>query len=102
MLGVGLGSCHLGVLVGLGNLLAMVAAGGIAARGNLSAQAGVLMEGHIYKKKSSERILREHRKTLPSGWGSWRTSVSAGSLSKEREFQIYHTYPEGGGPEGAP
>jgi len=49
--GVGLGSRHLNVLVGLGNLLAMVAAGGIAAQGNLSAQAGVLMEGHTYKKK---------------------------------------------------
>lgn len=89
------------VLVGLGNLLAMVAAGGIAARGNLSAQVGVLMEGHTYKKDINylKPILREH---LPSGWGSWRTSVSAGSLSKEREFQMYHTYPEGGGPEGAP
>lgn len=104
---VGLGSRHLNVLVGLGNLLAMVAAGGaaggIAGRGNLPVQAGVLMEGQTYKNINwLEPILREHRVTLPSGWGSWRNSVSSESLSKEREFQIYHTYPEGGGPEGAP
>lgn len=67
MLGVGLGSRHLGVLVGLGNLLAMVAAGGIAARGNLSAQAGVLMEGHIYKKKVQNASCENIERHYPPG-----------------------------------
>jgi len=100
---VGLDSLQLNVLVGLGNLLATAAGGGTAAQGKLSARVGVLMEGHIYKNiYCLEPILRKTMNCITLRVGLLADLRVCKILSTKRECQIYHTYPWGGGPEGAP